>query len=159
MAHARALPVAVALVAMLALASCGSEAEHTSLDRAQQQRFDRAIDDFLAAGTTFVADVERCARRSERAGCVRTATTALNANGDGTRATIAGLKRGAGGACAAQLDVAARRVAEARDALLPLGAAAQRPEDGSTKRLTSRVVATLRPLAGTVQAERRACAG
>jgi hypothetical protein len=157
-AHIRALPVAVALIAILALAGCGtSDAEKETLDQGQQRRFDAGIDDFLAAGTTFIVDVERCARRRGRATCVRKAATALNANADKTRATIADLQRGVGGACAAQLTLAARRVTEALDVLLPIGAAAQRRNVGSTRRLTNRVVAKLRPLTSTVQAERRAC--
>jgi hypothetical protein len=158
-AYVRALPVALALIAILGLAGCGSDAKKQTLDQAQQRRFDRSIDDFLAAGTTFIVDVERCARRRGRATCVRRATTALNAKADQTRATIADLQRGVSGACAAQLNLAARRVTEALDVLLPLGAAAQRRNVGSTTRLTNRVVAKLRPLAGTVQAERRACKG
>ena len=157
MAHLRALPVALALIAILALAGCGSDAKKTTLDQAQQQRFDRSIDDFLVAGTTFITDVERCARRAGRGACVRKATTALSTNADKTRTTIAELQRNAGGPCAAQLNLAARRVTEALDVLLPIGAAAQRSNVGSTRRLTNRVVAKLRPLAGTVQAERRAC--
>jgi hypothetical protein len=157
--HVRALPAAFALIALLALAGCGSDTKKDTLDQAQQQRFDRSIDDFLAAGTTFIVDVERCARRRVRAACVQKATTALNANADKSRTTIADLQRNAGGACAAQLNLAARRVTEALDVLLPIGAAAQRRNVGSTKRLTDRVVAKLRPLASTVQAERRACKG
>jgi hypothetical protein len=158
-AHARAVPVALVLIAILALAGCGADAKKETLDQAQQGSFDRSIDDFLAAGTTFIVNVERCARRGGRATCVRRATTALSANADKTRTTIADLQRNAGGACAAQLNLAARRVTEALDVLLPIGAAAQRRNVGSTRRLTNRIVAKLRPLAATVQAERRACKG
>jgi hypothetical protein len=157
-AQIRALPVALALLAILALVGCGkSDSKKETLDQGQQRRFDRSIDDFLAAGTAFIVDIERCARRRGRATCVQKATTTLNAQADKTRATIADLQRGASGACASQLNLAARRVTEALDVLLPIGDAARRRNVGSTTRLTNRVVAKLRPLADTVRSQRRAC--
>jgi hypothetical protein len=155
----RALWVALAAAALLALAGCGGSDSKTTLDQAQQKRFDGSIDDFLASGTTFITDVERCTRHRARARCVQTATATLNADAGKTRTTIADLQRGVSGACGTQLNLAARRVTEALDVLLPIGTAARSSNVRNTKRLTNRVVEKLRPLAGTVRAERRACKG
>jgi hypothetical protein len=152
-----ALSVALALAALLALAGCGGSDSRQTLDQAQQKRFDAGIDDFLASGTTFITDVERCTRRRERTRCVQRATTTLDADAGRTRTTIADLQRGVGGACATQLNLAVRRVTEALAVLLPLGTAARSRNVPNTKRLTSRVVAKLRPLARTVGDERRSC--
>ncbi|HEV7883280.1 MAG TPA: hypothetical protein VGO81_06905 [Solirubrobacteraceae bacterium] len=158
MPRLRALWVALAAAAaLLALAGCGGSDSKTTLDQAQQKRFDGSIDDFLASGTTFITDVERCTRRRVRAQCVQKATTTLNTDAGKTRTTIADLQRGVSGACATQLNLAARRVTEALDVLLPIGTAARSSNVRNTKRLTNRVVAKLRPLADTVRAERRAC--
>jgi predicted small lipoprotein YifL len=156
--HVRAVPLILALLALLALAGCGkSGSKKETLDQAQQKRFDTSIDDFLAAGTNFILDVRRCARRSGRATCVKQRTGALNASADKTRATIADLQRGVTGGCATQLNLAAGRVTSALDVLLPLGGAARTGNVRRTRRLTNRVVDQLRPLATTVRAERRAC--
>jgi hypothetical protein len=155
----RAVLVALTVTVLLALAGCGGSDSKQALDQAQQQRFDASIDAFLAAGTTFITDVEHCTRRRGRSACVQKATTRLDADAGKTRTTIADLQRGVSGACASQLNLSARRVTEALDALLPIGTAARSRKVRNTKRLTSRVVEKLRPLATTVRAERRACKG
>jgi hypothetical protein len=156
----RAVPVALAVAALLALAGCGSSDPKTkTIDPAQQKRFDDSIDGFLAAGTTFITDIEHCARRSRRAACVQKATTTLNADAGKSRATIADLRSGVTGACASQLQLSTLRVTEALDVLLPIGTAARSRNVGDTTRLTNRVVEKLKPLATTVRAERRACKG
>jgi hypothetical protein len=155
----RAPWVALSVAALIALAGCGGADSRQTLDQAQQKRFDGSIEGFLASGTTFITDLERCTRRRPRARCVQKATTALNGDAGRTRTTIAGLQRGVGGACAAQLDLAARRVAEALDVLLSLGTAARSPNAPNIKRLVDRVVVKLKPLANTVRAEQRACKG
>jgi hypothetical protein len=156
----RAIPVALALVALLALVGCGkSDSKKESLDQAQQQRFDKSIDDFLASGTTFLLDVKRCARRRGRSTCVQKAVTPLNASADKTRATIVDLQRGVTGACAAQLNLAAGKVTGALDVLLPVGVAARSGSVRRTRRLTNTAIDKLKPLASTVRAERRDCKG
>jgi hypothetical protein len=155
----RVLWLALSVAALLALAGCGGADSEQTLDQAQQKRFDGSIEDFLASGTTFITDLERCTRRRTRARCVQKATAALNDDADRTRTTIAGLQRGVGGACAAQLDLAARRVTEALDVLLPIGTAARSRNAPNIKRLVDRVVVKLKPLANTVRAEQRACKG
>jgi hypothetical protein len=155
----RALWLALSVAALLALAGCGGADSKQTLDQAQQKRFDGSIEDFLASGTTFITDLERCTRRRTRARCVQKATTALNGDTGRTRTTIAGLQRGVSGACAAQLDLAARRVTEALDVLLPIGTAARSRNAPNIKRLVDRVVVKLKPLANTVRAEQRACKG
>jgi hypothetical protein len=155
----RALWLALSVAALLALAGCGGADSKQTLDQAQQKRFDGSIEDFLASGTTFITDLERCTRRRRRARCVQKATTALNGDAGRTRTTIAGLQRGVSGACAAQLDLAARRVTEALDVLLPIGTAARSRNAPNIERLVDRVVVKLKPLANTVRAEQRACKG
>ena len=156
----RAVPIALAALALLAFAGCGeSDSKQQTLDQAQQKRFDAGIDEFLASGTTFILGVRRCARRSGRAACVRKASAPLNASADKTRATIVDLQRGVRGACASQLNLAAGEVTRSLDALLPIGVAARSGNVRMTRRLSDRVVDQLRPLANTVRAQRRACKG
>jgi hypothetical protein len=156
----RAIPVALAVIALLALAGCGkSDSKKETLDQAQQKRLDTGIDEFLSSGTTFILGVERCAPRSGRAGCVRKASGPLNASANKARATIVELQRGVSGACASQLNLAAGEVTRSLDVLLPIGVAARSGNVRRTRRLTNRVVDQLKPLATTVRAQRRACKG
>ena len=156
----RTIPIALAVAALLVLAGCGSsDSKRATLDRAQQQRFDTAIDDFLTSGTTYILAVRRCARRSGRTACVRAASDPLVASANKTRATIAELQRGVSGACASQLNLAAGQVTQSLDVLLPIGVAARGGNARTTKRLSNRVVDQLKPLASTVRAQRRACLG
>ena len=160
MSRIRAVPVTLAVVALLALVGCGeSDSEKESLDQAQQRRFDKSIDDFLASGTTFLLDVKRCARRRGRSTCVQKAGTPLNESADKTRATIVDLQRGVSGACASQLNLAAGEVTKALDVLLPVGVAARSGSARRTRRLTNTAIDKLKPLANTVRAERRDCKG
>jgi hypothetical protein len=154
----RTIPTALAVIVLLALAGCGaSDSKKETLDRAQQKRFDAGIDEFLTTGTTFILGVRRCVRRTGRAACVRKASDPLSASADETRATIVDLRRGVSGACASRLNLAAGEVTRSLDALLPIGAAARGGDARRTRRLSDRVVDQLKPLASTVQAQRRAC--
>ena len=157
----RTMSTALAVAALLALAGCGSseDAKSTTLDQAQQTRFDTAIEGFLTEGTTYILGVRRCARRSGRVACVRAASAPLNVSANRTRATIGELQRGVSGACASQLNLAAGQVTQSLDVLLPIGVAARGGNARTTKRLSDRVVDELKPLASTVRAQRRACVG
>jgi predicted small lipoprotein YifL len=157
----RTISIVLAAAALFALAGCGSSGDSKSntLDQAQQKRFDTAIEDFLTEGTTYILAVRRCARRTGRAACVREASAPLNVSANKTRATIGELQRGVSGACASQLNLAAGQVTQSLDVLLPIGVAARGGNARTTKRLSHRVVAQLKPLASTVRAQRRACKG
>jgi hypothetical protein len=154
----RIIPIALAVVALVALAGCGkSDSKKETLGQAQQKRFDAGIDEFLSSGTIYILDVRRCARRSGRAACVSKASVPLNTAANKTRATIVELQRSVSGACASQLNLAAGEVTQSLDVLLPVGVAARGGNVRTTKRLSNRVVDQLKPLASTVRAQRRAC--
>jgi hypothetical protein len=153
----RTIPLALAVLALLALAGCGTSDARKTLDQSQQKRFDASIDEFLASGTTFILSVRRCARRAGRAACVSGASGRLDAAADKTRATIVDAQRGVGGTCASRLDRAAGEVTRSLDALLPIGVAARSGDVRTTRRLSDRVVDQLKPLASAVRAQRRAC--